>query len=126
MTQDEARKVWRDTGLSFKDLSINDFMLLRNFIDDELAEYRRDGGGHAVVMDMRIGNLKKKDYHITATKGLKFGFITVRSSYFPSREAISFNPDGFIGFAGWASSCNTDPFLKAFVLWCGTLLDNPK
>lgn len=34
------------------------------------------------------------------------------------REAISFNDDGFIGFAGWAAGKNATPMLAAFAYWC--------
>lgn len=45
-------------------------------------------------------------------------YLYVNSHYFERRECISFNPDGFIGFAGWADQGNTNPILRAFVEWC--------
>lgn len=44
-------------------------------------------------------------------------FMTCRADYFDNREAVSFNRDGFIGFAGWASSKNIAPILEGFVEW---------
>lgn len=44
-------------------------------------------------------------------------FIRVDGSYFEGREAISFNGDGFVGFAGWASTKNVLPFYRAFSAW---------
>ncbi|MCB7160071.1 hypothetical protein LI071_05210 [Bacillus subtilis] len=41
----------------------------------------------------------------------------INSHYFTQREAISFNPDGIIGFAGWADSDNTKPIIDAFIEW---------
>lgn len=32
-------------------------------------------------------------------------------------EGVSFNRDGFIGFAGWASDENVQPVLRAFKRW---------
>lgn len=37
------------------------------------------------------------------------------------RECISFNADGWIGFAGWADQGNTNPILRAFIEWCDAL-----
>ena len=45
--------------------------------------------------------------------------IRCRADYFSDREAVTFNPDGFIGFAGWASAENVAPILDAFHEWCG-------
>ena len=42
---------------------------------------------------------------------------SVDGMYFADREAISFNDDGFIGFAGWSDSKNVQPFYRAFKSW---------
>ena len=44
-------------------------------------------------------------------------YITCSAFYFSKREAISFNRDGFIGFAGWSDSYNIKPILAAFQHW---------
>lgn len=44
-------------------------------------------------------------------------YIKVKLDDFVVREGISFNPDGFIGFAGWADSYNTRLFTDAFREW---------
>lgn len=43
---------------------------------------------------------------------------------YTQREIISFNEDGFIGFAGWADQGNTNPILRAFLKWCDYLADS--
>ena len=43
--------------------------------------------------------------------------ITCRGPYFKGREAVSFSLNGFIGFAGWASPENQQPFIRAFRKW---------
>ena len=43
--------------------------------------------------------------------------ITVDGSYFKNREGITFNSDGFVGFAGWACDTNAEPFANAFIDW---------
>ena len=50
-------------------------------------------------------------------------YLYMNSHYFTQREAISFNVDGFIGFAGWADQGNTNPLLRAFLSWCDYLAD---
>lgn len=42
-------------------------------------------------------------------------------AYFERRECISFNANGWIGFAGWADQGNTNPILRAFIEWCDAL-----
>lgn len=44
-------------------------------------------------------------------------FMTCRADYFEDREAVSFNRDGFIGFAGWSSSKNSQPILQGVMAW---------
>ena len=51
--------------------------------------------------------------------------ICVDGPYFMRREAISLEPSGFIGFAGWADSCNERPFLCAFARWLDEWLFSP-
>jgi hypothetical protein len=43
--------------------------------------------------------------------------IRVKSDYFDSREAVTFNDDGFVGFAGWADENNVQPILWGVVDW---------
>lgn len=50
-------------------------------------------------------------------------YVEVDGPHFNKREAISFNTDGVIGFAGWASSNNSEPFLKAFTKWCDKIIE---
>ena len=49
---------------------------------------------------------------------IKEAYLFVNSYYFTQREAISFNKDGFIGFAGWAGDSNVKPICEAFLEWC--------
>lgn len=48
---------------------------------------------------------------------MREAYLFVNGGYFTQREAISFNADGFIGFAGWAADENLKPFLDAFYEW---------
>lgn len=51
----------------------------------------------------------------------KYAEIRCKAFYFDAREAVSFNTDGFIGFAGWADSENVQPVLAGFVDWVRAL-----
>ena len=44
-------------------------------------------------------------------------YFYMDSDYFKGREAVSFNQDGFVGFAGWAADNNVTPITNAFMKW---------
>ena len=48
-------------------------------------------------------------------------YLGCKSDYFDNREAVSFNRDGFVGFAGWADNENVQPILRGFQIWMATL-----
>jgi len=50
----------------------------------------------------------------------KAKLLTCSASYFSAREAVTFNYDGFIGIAGWASEENVKPILKALIKWANS------
>jgi hypothetical protein len=41
----------------------------------------------------------------------------MKTNNWDKRECVSFNTDGFIGFAGWADNNNIIPILNAVGLW---------
>lgn len=83
---------------------------LQSLVSHELLTHDSD-------MAMRVRKPLKKDTKILKTRGLIHSKIKVDGSYFKGREAITFNKDGFIGFAGWASGRNLKPFVRAFEKW---------
>jgi len=44
-------------------------------------------------------------------------FMTCKTDQWDEREAVSFNRDGFIGFAGWADKKNIKPILQGVGDW---------
>ena len=44
-------------------------------------------------------------------------YQTCSTDQWEGREAVSFNRDGFIGFAGWADSSNVRPILDGVEKW---------
>lgn len=120
MTNNEAREYFKNKGLSYDSISKSHLEDLISILEIELATYRLSGGDHAKQMSMKVSNLKSK--HIKFIDGkLKYAFIKIDGSYFKDREGISFNQNGFIGFAGEFSTVNTEPILKAFCKWCDAI-----
>ena len=106
MTNDEVRKIFHDSGLTYDDLTLKNLHRLRDLIDIEMKSgdfFRGTYGCHLLV---------------EFDKGPPFwAGIKCKADYFDDREAVSFNRDGFIGFAGWASSGNVKPILDGFIKW---------
>ncbi|MGG3890247.1 hypothetical protein [Metabacillus fastidiosus] len=99
-----------------KEIHIN---YLRLLVSQELIDHDKE-------INMSLKTPLKKDTAILKTKGLKYAAINVNGSYFSNREGITFNQDGFIGFAGWASGYNLKPFVDAFEKWMDWLQETSK
>lgn len=103
MTRDQTRELLRDAGITCD-----------NVTDKQLKRLRRIIGRH-----LRTSGILRSTARIArARKDMKF--ITMQSFYFDHREAVSFNPDGFIGIAGWADNENVQPILAALAEWAET------
>jgi hypothetical protein len=125
MTNDEAREYFKSKGLDYSILTKQNRDRLRELVKKELAGYKNG----QFRMILRRQN-KLKDLRVSGNKTWYFGMrakgyntMTIEGEteeyiHFNDREAISFNRDGFIGFAGWADSKNVQPFLSAFCKWC--------
>ncbi|MGG5333766.1 hypothetical protein [Enterococcus sp. AZ163] len=111
-TSDEARDYFKELGLSYEKIYEADIWNLLAFISGELANI--DKTTDTLPMKIVIKSVK-----IDADcDGLKSAFFEVSGPYFDRREGISFNRDGYIGFAGWASTNNLQPFIRGFMHWC--------
>jgi hypothetical protein len=118
MNRDEAREYFKKSGLSYSDITEEDITSLFHLMNDEFSIYKKTGGEHAISMDMRARKPLVKHVKVFKRTGLKFAYLKVKGSYFESREAISFNENGFIGFGGELDDKNVQPILKAFCRWC--------
>jgi len=112
LDREEARRTWADTGLRVEDLRPKDLSDLRSRLDQA----------------MRASGLIQGSFRMQRGLGIRHAgdrLITVelrcRSEYFEGRQAMTFEKDGFIGFAGWADEVNVQPVLVAFTAWCGEL-----
>lgn len=103
--RDDARQVFADTGLTYSSLSRYDLELLRGSISKAMNN-AKILDGYAMNRSIRM---------VRWPNG--FAELTCKSFYFEKREAITFNPDGFIGFAGWADDKNVVPILDGFLEW---------
>ncbi len=99
LTRDMARASFKDAGLTYEVLTPENMSDLRRFIDHK----------------MRASGLIRNTYRMRRTKALR-----CKSYYFDDREAVTFNRDGFIGFAGWADDENVQPILRGFIEWVNT------
>ena len=118
-TTEEARQYFRDKGLSYADITEGDILSLLMLLNREIKKSNKAGETSVNTMHMSSKiNMKKR------TNGTIIQcFLYINSHYFTQREAISFNEDGYIGFAGWADQVNTNPLLRAFLQWCDNLAE---
>lgn len=116
-TTKEARQYFRDKGLSYHDITEGDILSLLMLLNREIKKSNKAGETSVSTMHMSSKINMKKRTNGTIIKC----FLYINSHYFTRREAISFNEDGFIGFAGWADQGNINPLLRAFLRWCDDL-----
>ena len=118
-TTNQAREFFKKSGLSYMDIDISDIEKLTEFIKQELTIHNSS--------ETRLKMTLSKKTKVNWIGGsFDYAFFFVNGPYFKKREAISFNSinsyihsgnEPFIGFAGWASSCNVQPFINAFEKW---------
>lgn len=118
-TNNEARQYFRDKGLTYDDITEGDILSLLMLLNREIKKSNKAGETSVNTMHMSSKITMKKRTNGTIIKC----FLYINSHYFTQREAISFNEDGYIGFAGWADQGNTNPLLRAFLRWCDDLAE---
>jgi hypothetical protein len=107
----EARKHFANSGLTYSDITEGDICALVMLLNRHLKCKKYVGS----ISTMRMSQKIKAKY--TTAGRLKECFLYINSHYFTRREAISFYPDGFINFCGWADAKNAAPIIKAFMEW---------
>ncbi|MEG0969124.1 MAG: hypothetical protein RSG92_27540, partial [Pseudomonas sp.] len=103
ISRDQARELFAKSGLTYSVVSPESMRTLRAKINEQM-----------VASGVMQGALRCRQ---RATVRDGYAVIRCKASYFDDREAITFNPDGFIGFAGWASDGNVQPILQGFAAW---------
>ena len=107
---DKARQAFIDAGLDYGILWYSSLNILLRRVNDCLKKHGEDHPDF---------QMHARQWKIVEGSGgrIKSAFLEVDGPYFEKREAISFNSDGWIGFAGWACTENAEPFTNAFLLW---------
>ena len=90
-----------------------------NITQSQLNELHR----HLSICLLQSGCFKNQ-FQMDGRKG--HPYMTCSSHYFNKREAVSFNSDGFIGFAGWASTNNVIPIRQGVLNWLDELTNKPE
>lgn len=126
---DEAREYFKP--LTYDDLTEKNFNKLVAILEEHLGKWNRkvledrEEHGHDNRYYMTIYQHKKYGKYpgtrFVEKNGVKEAFIIVKCDNYSVRGGISFNKDGFIGFAGWSDSTNVKPFLDAFEEWVGKI-----
>lgn len=116
-TNDEARQYFEDKGLTYADITEGDILALIMLLNKHIKKANKDGETSVNTMHLS----KRVDIKKRTNGTIICCYLYINSHYFTQRECISFNTNGFIGFAGWASQANTNPILRAFLEWCDYL-----
>lgn len=114
LTRDKTRAHWANAGFGYDILTPARLMRLRELIDTEM---RRSG---LSIHASRSAVITR------APDGRPWAYIRCLSTHFTNRECVTFNPDGFVGFAGWADDTNVQPILAAFCAWVDEISANDK
>lgn len=123
MTNDAARAYFHESGLTYEDVTIDDLHYLAELLDEQFIKQRKERmrDGHKPLYWRRTNRSKNFKGKYDEYGRMIHAYITGSGEYFDSREVISFNRDGFIGFCGAAGTENTAPVLAAFIEWCDWL-----
>ena len=116
-TTEEARQYFKNKGLTYADITEGDILTLVMLLNRHIKKANKDR--ETSIDTIRLS--KKIDIKMKTNGTILACYLYVNSHYFTRRECISFNHDGFIGFAGWADQGNTNPILRAFIEWCDVL-----
>lgn len=106
-TRDEARAAWERAGLTNATVTRDTLKRLRELINNQM---KASGCMRGTFRCRQRGTIEQ-------TPRGPYAALLCKSDYFDGREAVSFNTDGFVGFAGWADSTNVQPILAGFEAW---------
>lgn len=111
---EEARALFKyEYNLSYSDIGSKKLYKLHEFLSIELKSHELKE--HWIKM-LPI-KVQKNILAFNNDGSIKYAFLRCKGSWFDGREAISFNQNNFIGFAGWSDSTNIIPFVEAFKKW---------
>lgn len=106
-TTDYARKYFKECNIDYSTITREDINKLIVLLEWELKHHKH--------FRMKLSKI----VHFNSDNGVfKHCYLYVNGGYFRRRQAIDFESKEWIGFAGWACTNNTQPFIKAFIAWC--------
>lgn len=111
-----ARVYFNQKGLKYSDINEGDILVLCMLLQKELKSDKHNSSTK-MRLSPEIESRYERDGQLLECS------ILVNSHYFKNRECITFNPDGFIGFCGWADEKNAVPIVEAFKRWCDYLVE---
>ena len=115
-SNDYCRAKFKELGLSYDDITDGDILTLVMLLNREIKRSVKSGES---LKTMYLSD--KKVIKHKSNGAITECYLFMNSHYFTQRECISFNKDGWIGFAGWADSGNSNPIRRAFLEWCDIL-----
>ena len=116
-SNEDCRKRFADYGLTYRDITDGDILVLAMLLNREIKKSNKTG--ETSVNTTRLS--EKKIIKHRPNGSITEAYLFMNSHYYTQRECISFNKDGFIGFAGWADDGNSNPLRRAFLEWCEIL-----
>ncbi|SSM54506.1 Uncharacterised protein [Acinetobacter baumannii] len=110
ITREQARNYFTHVGLKYEQITLKKIRKLQ-----ELLDFHLKASG---VFRASLSCDKDIDFEFTDDGGMAHAAIKCSADYFKGRQAVDFEKNGFIGFAGWSDSQALKPILEAFVEWC--------
>ncbi len=110
-TRAAAREFWQASGLTYSDLTAYNLRMLRGMVDRSM---KRTGF-------MQGSYRAHQRWKLKLDADRSWADLRCRSYYFNDRQAITFEPGGFIGFAGWSDEWNVQPILDGFIKWAAII-----
>lgn len=104
-SRDQARECFKASGLSYSVITRSNLQLLRNQINEKMKASGAIKGTYRCHQRFKISSCST------------WADLRCRSYYFDDRQAVTFEKDGFIGFAGWADDGNVQPVIEGFIAW---------
>jgi len=135
MKRSDLRTKFKESGLRYSMISYIELFKLETLLKDELSAFKNESEYNTFTMQLvrttikdgtrdLIGYVGAKKYVFFHIKGIVTPIGGAKPFvHFKKRECISFNRDGFIGFAGEMDSKNVQPILRAFDRWIDILID---
>ena len=118
-TTEQAREYFKNKKIDYSILNKTNRDYLRQLVSEELEKQNKGDGTFVKIRQQLKSDLLTQD-----SKTIMYN-ISCKGSWFDKRQGITFQRDGFIGFAGWSGSYHVEPFIKAFIKWCDVVSFEP-